>query len=180
MKEVKEQKLLLRDRLIGLLSDWQNSGIPTRSGFQKAAEDLVRWRKKNGISGLWETPPLLVTATIDDGWGHGLQLIHLWAKVAGLKVCAMGLLKTPREIISKCRQLDPDLLGMTVLQFDTEDDLIMITRSLPLKTICIVGGPIFAADPHLAERAGIHMVAGNAAEFLSFLLKFEQVAERKD
>lgn len=164
---------VLRDRLINLLSDWETSGRPTRTGFQSAAEEIIRWKKKNHISGLWEIPPLFVTATIDDGWGHGLQLIHLWAKVVGLKVQALGLLVKPEEIIRKCLRLNPDFLGMTVLQFDTEDDLILITRNLPSKTRVIVGGPVFSADPELAGRTGVHFVAKNAADFISFMLKFE-------
>jgi methylmalonyl-CoA mutase cobalamin-binding subunit len=164
---------VLRDRLIDLLSDWEISGRPTRTGFKSAAEEIIRWKKKNHISGLWEIPPLFVTATIDDGWGHGLQLIHLWAKVVGLKVQALGLLVKPEEIIRKCLRLNPDFLGMTVLQFDTEDDLILITRNLPSKTRVIVGGPIFSADPELAGRTGVHFVAKNAADFISFMLKFE-------
>ncbi|MFO8086144.1 MAG: hypothetical protein R6U27_17690 [Desulfobacterales bacterium] len=177
---MEDPKQLLRDRLVTMLSEWKNSGIPTRHGFQIAAEETVKWKKKNNISGLWENPPSLVTATIDDGWGHGLQLIHLWAKAAGMKVYSMGLLKTPQEIINKCRQIQPDFLGMTVLQFDTEDDLILITRNLPSKTYCIVGGPIFSADPELAGRAGINEVAKNAADFLDILLRFKPFGECKD
>jgi methylmalonyl-CoA mutase cobalamin-binding subunit len=172
---VNDSKHLLRNRLVHLLAHWQKTGTPTRSGFQEAAEEIIRWKKKNGITGLWENPPTLVTATIDDAWGHGLAVIHLWAKAAGMKIHAMGLLKTPEEIITKCRKLQPDFLGMTILQFDTEDDLAMITRNLPTKTCCIVGGPIFKADPELASRAGVHMVAGNAADFLAVLLNFEPV-----
>lgn len=172
-----DPKHLLRNRFVNLLADWQNSGTPTRTGFQKAAEEIIRWKKKNGITGLWENPPTLVTATIDDAWGHGLAVIHLWAKAAGMKIHAMGLLKTPEEIIAKCRKLHPDFLGMTVLQFDTEDDLALITRNLPPKTCCIVGGPIFGADPELASRAGVHMVARNAAEFLSILLQFNRLSD---
>ena len=163
----------LRERLTDLLHEWNASGKPTRTGFQSSAKEMIHWKKKNHVSGLWEIPPLLTTATIDDGWGHGLELIHLWAKVVGLKVQFLGLLLTPEEIIRKCLQIHPDFLGMTVLQFDTEDDLILITRNLPPKTRLIAGGPIFGPDPELAKRTGIHFVAGNAADFLSFMLTFE-------
>jgi methylmalonyl-CoA mutase cobalamin-binding subunit len=164
---------LLRRKMNALLSGWEKEGMPTRTGFQEAAEKLIRWRKKNGVPGLWEPPPLFVTATIDDGWGHGLQLIELWGKAAGLKVHSMGLLRKPAEIARKCRQLNPDLLGMTVLQFDSEDDIAQITANLPPKTILIAGGPVFKPDPELAGRAGIHVVAENAAAFVAFLLKWK-------
>jgi hypothetical protein len=170
---VENKKHLLRDRLIHLLSEWKKNGIPTRTGFQSAAEEIIRWKKRNHLSGLWEIPPLFVTATIDDGWGHGLQLIHLWAKVVGLKVQPMGLLVQPAEIIRKCLHLNPHFLGMTVLQFDTEDDLILITKNLPSKTHVIAGGPIFSADPELAGRSGVHFVAKNAADFLAYMLEFD-------
>ena len=37
----------------------------------------------------------------------------------------------------------------------------------------VVGGPIFAADPDLARRAGIDFVARNAAAFIAYLLDFQ-------
>jgi methanogenic corrinoid protein MtbC1 len=167
---------LLRERLIHLLSEWETIGRPTRTGFQSAAEKIIQWKKKNRISGLWEIPPVLVTATIDDGWGHGLQLIGLWAKAMGFKVQSLGLLVSPEEILRKCLQIHPDFLGMTVLQFDTEDDLILIVRNLPSKTLVIAGGPVFSADPELADRIGVHFVARNAAEFIAYMLKFNPIA----
>jgi hypothetical protein len=173
---VKNKNQDLRERLVHLISEWKTIGRPTRTGYQSAAEAIIHWRKKNSISGLWKVPPVFVTATIDDGWGHGLQLIQLWAKAVGLKVQPLGLLVKPEEIIRKCRRLNPDLLGMTILQFDSEDDLIFITQNLPSKTFVIAGGPVFGADPQLAERAGIHFVAGNAAEFVAFMLKFDPIA----
>lgn len=163
----------LRDRLTDLLSAWKRQGKPTRTMFQDAAQEIIQWKKKKRIPGLWEIPPLLVTATLDDGWGHGLQLIQLWAKALGLKVHPLGLLVEPEEIIRKCRRLNPDFLGMTVLQFDSEDDLTLITRNLPPTTTVIAGGPVFGADPELAERTGVHFVAKNVVEFLEFMLKFK-------
>jgi hypothetical protein len=74
--------------------------------------------------------------------------------------------------------LHPDFLGMTVLQFDTEDDLILITGNLPSKTRVIAGGPVFSADPELAGRTGVHFVAKNAADFISFMLKFDPLIKQ--
>jgi hypothetical protein len=166
-----EKYQVLRERFIALLSELEAHGKPTRTDFQAIAEEIIDWKEKNHITGLWEVPPLFVTATLDDGWGHGLELIHLWAKAVGLKVQGLGLLIKPEEIIRTCLQLHPDFLGMTVLQLDTEDDLILITKNLPSKTRVIAGGPAFTADPTMAERTGVHFVAKNAAEFLSYMLK---------
>lgn len=166
------KNLVFKKRLRDLLAEWAETGKPTRTGFQTEAEKLIQWRNKDAIPGLWEVPPLLVTATIDDGWGHGLQLIHLWAEAIGLKVQPLGLLVKAEQIIRECNRLAPDFLGITVLQFDSEDDLRLITRNLPSKTRVIAGGPVFSPDPELAQRAGIHFVAGNAAEFVDFMLKF--------
>ena len=72
--------------------------------------------------------------------------------------------------MSACRDLEPMLLGLTVLQFDTEEDLAFIARNIPATTRIVAGGPVFKADPDLAKRAGIHRVADDAADFLKFLL----------
>jgi methylmalonyl-CoA mutase cobalamin-binding subunit len=113
-----------------------------------------------------------MTATIDDGWGHGLSLIHQYAEVIGLRIKHLGLLQSSEKIIVECNTDLPDFLGLTVLQFDTEDELIHLTRHLPSTTVVIAGGPVFSKDPEFAERSGIHYVAKNAAHFLTFMLAF--------
>ncbi len=163
----------LRERLAALLAEWKTKGVPSREGLKEAAERTIQWRKENGIAGLWPNPPLFVTATIDDGWGHGLQLIESWADALGLEVRPLGLMKKPGDIVRKCRESNPDFLGMTILQFDSEDDVAEIAANLPPKTRMIAGGPLFAVDPDLAERAGIHAVAKNAAAFVAYMLDFE-------
>jgi methylmalonyl-CoA mutase cobalamin-binding subunit len=164
--------LLLRNELQKYLDQWKLKGIPTRSGFESTAKELIALRTKKKIPGLWRHPPLFMTATIDDGWGHGLSLIHQYAEVIGLRIKHLGLLQSSEKIIVECNTDLPDFLGLTVLQFDTEDELIHLTRHLPSTTVVIAGGPVFSKDPEFAERSGIHYVAKNAAHFLTFMLAF--------
>jgi len=147
--------------------------LPSRSGLEKAAGDLCEWKVKTGVSGLWDTPPLMITATLDDGLGQGLEVIRMFSGTAGLEIIELGLLVTPEKIITSCKKNKPDLLGLTVLQFDSEENILMISNNLPSKTKIIAGGPVFTADPAFARRTGIHFVAKNVADFIRFLLQFE-------
>ena len=117
----------------------------------------------------------MITATLDDGLGHGLEVIRMFSEVAGLDILDLGLLVMPEKIITACRTNKPDLLGLTVLQFDSEEDILMISRNLPSKTKIIAGGPVFTADHGFARRTGIHFTAKNVAYFIDFLLQFEGV-----
>jgi methanogenic corrinoid protein MtbC1 len=115
----------------------------------------------------------MITATLDDGLGQGLGIIRMFSETAGIKIIDLGLLVTPERIIAECKENNPDLLGLTVLQFDSEEDILMIRRNLPSKTKIIAGGPVFTADPGFARRTGIHFTAKNVAYFIRFLLQFE-------
>jgi methanogenic corrinoid protein MtbC1 len=128
---------------------------------------------KTGGSGLWGMPPIMITATLDDGLGHGLEIIRMFSEAAGLEIIDLGLLVTPEKIITACKKNKPDLLGLTVLQFDSEENILMISRNLPERTKIIAGGPVFAADRGFARRTGIHFAAKNVAYFIRFLLQFE-------
>ncbi len=116
----------------------------------------------------------MLTATLDDGLGHGLEVIRMFSETAGLETIELGLLLTPEKIITSCKNHQPDLLGLTVLQFDSEEDILMISRNLPSKTKIIAGGPVLTADRGFAARAGIHFTAKNAAYFIQYLLQFEK------
>ncbi|MCJ7542018.1 MAG: cobalamin B12-binding domain-containing protein [Desulfobacterales bacterium] len=148
--------------------------MPSRSGLEKIAGDLREWKVKTGCSGLWGIPPLMITATLDDGLGHGLEVIRMFTEAAGLDIIELGLLVTPEKIITACKKNKPDLLGLTVLQFDSEENILTISRNLPPKTKIISGGPVFKADREFARRAGIHFTAKNVAYFIRFLLQFEK------
>jgi methanogenic corrinoid protein MtbC1 len=141
--------------------------------LEKAAGELRQWKVKAGVSGLWDTPPLMITATLDDGLGQALEIIRMFSETAGIKIIDLGVLVTPEKIITACKKNNPDLLGLTVLQFDSEKDILMISKNLPQKTKIIAGGPVFTADPEFARRTGINFTAKNVAYFIRFLLQFE-------
>ena len=163
----------LRRKIAGLVNSLRQTRRPSREALLSGARDLLEWRRDTHSPGLWDRPPLMITATIDDGWGHGLEVIHRYGEAAGLSILPVGLLKTPGEIIRACVSRKPDILGLTVLQFDTEEALIEIRGGIPEHTRIVAGGPIFGADPDLARRTGIDFVAGNAAAFIEYLLGFE-------
>jgi len=165
----------LRAKICEVLKTLGQTAHPSRTLFTDEARKLLEWKDRHGISGLWDEPPLMLTATLDDGWGHGLEVIRLYAAAAGAEVHHLGLLCTPEFIIEECRKQEPDMLGMTVLQFDTEDALAAIRREIPVKTQIIAGGPLFRADPELSTRCGIDVTAKDAAEFMTYLLAWRRL-----
>lgn len=164
---------LLREKLQSLLQNWRRSGLPPRLQLMNELRELLEWREKSRIAGLWASAPLMLTATIDDGWGHGLEVIEQCARLAGLRTERIGLLQGPAVIVDCCRRRRPLWLGLTVLQFDSEADVRRIAESLPATVEIIAGGAPFQIDPEFAERAGVRHVAGNVADFLQFLLSME-------
>lgn len=153
-----------------LAAQWQTFGLPSRAGLEAAGKELLALRQAAKSDGLWKNPPLMVTATLDDGLGQGLMIIHQFAEAVGMRLKPLGLMRPPAHIIAACRKENPDFLGLTVLQFDSETDLAVITRDLPRKTRLICGGPIFNADPELARRCGVHFTARDVGAFLEILL----------
>jgi methylmalonyl-CoA mutase cobalamin-binding subunit len=121
----------------------------------------------------------MVTATLDDGWGHGLAVIEALAVAVGVVVHALGVRQPPATIVNACHDKQADLLGLTVLQFDSDEDLIAITRALPPETTLIAGGAAFIYDPEFAARTGTPVVARDGAAFLTFLLQFQPVERRE-
>ncbi len=159
----------LRNRLQDLLDNWRTSGIPPRWQLMNTLQHLLVWKDNEQIPGLWNPAPLLLTATLDDGWGHGLEVVELCARVAGLQVERLGLLQTADRILGTCLQLRPQLLGLTILQFDSEPSLKRIIEGLGKHTLLLAGGPIFQIDPELASRTGVHYVAKDVADFLGII-----------
>ena len=174
MNKISDYKKQLWKKLDELSKEWQSTGLPSRSGLEKAAGDLHEWKLATGVSGLWDKPQLMLTATLDDGMGHGLEVIRMFSETAGLETIELGLLLTPEKIITACKRHQPDLLGLTVLQFDSEEGILLISKNLPSKTKIIAGGPVFSADRGFAARTGIHFTAKNAANFIQYLLQFEK------
>ncbi len=165
---------ILEEKILQVLGDLKKYKKPSRNALIDSANEIIKWKQANNIKSLWDKQPLMLTATIDDGWGHGLEVIELYAKAAGLDIKRIGLLQSPENIINSCNKQRPDILGMTVLQFDSEADLMKIRNNIPGKTIIVSGGPLFHADDDFAKRAGIDIVAKNAAEFMNFLLMFKR------
>lgn len=149
-------------------------GRQGRQTLSRGAVELLRWREERSIPGLWTVPPLMVTATLDDAFGFGLEVIHDHARAAGLRVHPLGLRQAPARIVASCRELRPDLLGLTVIQLDSEEALAEVAGALPPETRVVVGGPIFAADRDLAPRCGVHFVAHDAIAFLELLLDLDR------
>lgn len=160
----------LRRHLEALLERWQRQGLPGRQGLTAAAGEVERRRRDTGLAPLWQRPPLMLTATLDDGFGFGLEVIEAWARALGLEVQPLGLLQTPEAILEACWELRPALLGLTVLQLDSAEALVEVGRGRPEETAVVVGGPIFASCPELAEQANLRLVARSAADFVRFLI----------
>jgi methylmalonyl-CoA mutase cobalamin-binding subunit len=144
--------------------------MPSRQKVEIQLAELERWKSANDIRGLWTNAPLMVTATLDDGIGQGLALIRSTAETAGLRVEHLGLVVPPERIVASCLENHPALLGLTVLQFDSEENLAWIAKQLPPETLLVAGGPVFAFDPDLAGRCGVAFAAEDLAHFLDFLL----------
>ena len=53
---------------------------------------------------MWNIPPLMITATLDDGLGYGLEVIRMFSEAAGLEIIELGLLVTPEKIIAACKK----------------------------------------------------------------------------
>lgn len=170
---MKESIQLFRDYIRECIHDLRESGTASRNAYLAAADTIRERRLQQEIPGLWEHPPLMLTATIDDGWGHGLEVIHRFAEAVGLACNPLGLLLNPERIIEECRSHRPDLLGLTVLQFDSEDALKLIRKNIPKRTRIVAGGPLFRADPDFAPRTGIDAAVRDAAGFLEFVLDME-------
>lgn len=160
----------LRKHLLDLLATWRREGLPSWTQAYQSGQALLGWKTEQQIGGLWERPPQLVTATLDDSIGQGLKMIHLFSEVAGVVVTPLGLMQPPEHIVSTCRQLRPDILGMTVLQFDTVDLLDEIADNIPEETQMIVGGPALKMMTTAELRLKNYRVIREVAAYLEYLL----------
>jgi methylmalonyl-CoA mutase cobalamin-binding subunit len=159
-----------RDAVDRIASQWLSAGPPSRQVIDEAADRLQLLRDEQNGQGLWTHPPVMATATLDDGLGQGLAVIERYASVIGMRLITLGLMQAPEAVVDACRRHRPDFLGLTVLQFDTEDDLKFIADHLPTKTRILAGGPVFSGDADFAQRTGIHYVARHVGDFLRFML----------
>jgi len=153
--------------------EWIQHGLPSREQLLKTAAALESWKKQTGISGIWPAAPLLLTATLDDGIGQGIEIIELFSMAMGMQVIPMGLLHHPEKIIAASHQKLPHFLGLTMLQLDSEGDLARIGHHLPASTRLIAGGPAFRYDPEMASRCGVRYVATNVADYIRYILSLD-------
>jgi len=167
--------MTVRDRVSEMLQNWARQGKPTREDYMKGARMLETLRRQSEWGGLWPQSPLMLTATLDDGWGNGLDIIETLAASVGVTVQALGVLQSPATIVQACRDRQPALLGLTVLQFDSDEAVLQITDALPPVTTLIAGGAAYLYDPEFAERTGTHAVARDGIGFLRFLLGYQPV-----
>lgn len=165
----------MRTRIEALLNNWRRKP-PTREGYLETATALAAGRQ-SGLEPLWPRTPRMVTATLDDGWGHGLDIIHALAEAVGVRVEPLGVLQTPETVVAACREHRPELLGLTVLQFDSDDAVRHILGHLPPTTTLIAGGAAYQFDPDFAQRTQTPFVARNGAAFLQFLLNYRLPGE---
>ena len=84
----------LRGKILELLETLIKTRRPSRNELLSAAERVLAWKRESGAGSLWPRPLRMVTATLDDAWGHGLEVIHLYGEVAGLSVI-------PRQLLPK-------------------------------------------------------------------------------
>jgi len=117
----------LRRAVERLLDTWRRRGLPGRDALVEVAGLLDASR---GAGSLWPRAPAMLTATIDDGIGQGIDIIGRFAGAVGVQVVFDGLLLPPKRIVESARRLRPDLVGLTVLQLDSEPELAEIARGL--------------------------------------------------
>jgi len=161
----------LRQELEQLSLDWIAHGLPSRETVLSTARFLAAFKQQHTAGRLWSVGPRMLTATLDDGIGQGIDIIDTFAHIMDIEVIPLGLLQKPEAITAACRDYAPDFLGLTVLQLDSEDDLAQVGQNLPAGTRLIAGGPAFRLDPDLASRCGVHATAANVAHFIRIILE---------
>lgn len=153
-----------------LARSWRENGVPPRRQLREQLRDLQESRRQLGIASLRETSAAIVTATIDDGWGHGIETVALCARALGLAVHELGLEVRPGEIAAACHALQPRYLALTVLHMESEAKLRQVVRNMPARTDVIVGGAFVQNVPDALERLGI-IPARRLLDFLELLLE---------
>lgn len=152
------------------LESWEKSGIPPRWTLLEELKELQNLRVSLGLDSVMENPPRLLTATLDDGWGLGLDVIHLACDALGIPYTFIGLMKTPEEIMATCVSNPPDAVGISVIQEDSVEKLLHLRRLLPRNI------PIFAGGPGLKDRIEVPseeklVIVKNVAHFMKLILE---------
>ncbi len=160
----------LRKVLTEFSDTWQQDPAVSWSEIYQIGEKLLEWKTKKQIVSIWDRQPTMVTATLEDGIGQGLKMIHLYSRIAGIKIIPLGLMQPEKAIIDACIKQKPDFLGMTILQFYSEESLDDIINQIPKETQVVVGGPVFKFlnDEELAQKN--YTVLNSISAYLDFLL----------
>ena len=167
------QSLLLRKKIRDMISHWDKSSVkPSWTELYAEGKKLLSWKNSRGIKSIWSESPLLITATLDDGLGNGLKLIHLYSEIAGIDYIHAGLMMTAEEIIEECIKKEPDILGLTILRSDMDEEFEEICRNIPEKTRIVAGGSIINSDPGFGECERGYFPAENALSFIKYLMDF--------
>ena len=140
---------------------------PPRWTMLKTLEELAEKRIKLSIKTVLDRESLILTATIDDGWGLGLELIHKACDVLGLPYRFLGLLLTPEEIIDACGEVQPNFLGLTILHDSSKNTLHRIVSEVPEDTIVFIGGSNFFEEAFFPRRV---IFVPNVAYFIRFFV----------
>jgi methylmalonyl-CoA mutase cobalamin-binding subunit len=159
---------------LGELSDkWRRNPAVSWTEMYQTGEQLLEWKHEKNMSGLWTKKPVMITATLEDGVGQGLKMIHLFSRVAGIDIVPLGLMQKETAIIKACLKKVPDFLGMTILQFDSEERLSHMADKIPKATRIIVGGPIF----NMMDRGELsdkpYIVLNTVSDYIGFLLRWD-------
>ena len=126
---------------VGSLADqWLAAGLPSRQKLVEQAEKLDRLREHLKAEGIWEHPPCMLTATLDDGLGQGLAIIEKYALAMGMRLISLGLMQTPQAILDACLRHQPDYLGLTILQWS-------LPKICPAKRASWPGGRFLTGIP---------------------------------
>jgi len=101
----------LRRHLEKLSRGWIAQGLPSREQLVRSGQELIRWKQETGHQGLWSTRPRLLTATLDDGIGQGIEIIQLFAEVMGMQVIPLGLVRPPTALWPLAGSTCPNMSG---------------------------------------------------------------------
>ncbi len=150
---------------------WRLGGRPGRWQALRDLEALddIRRSVTPSSSPPPEAFPLVYMATVDDGWGHGLDVIEAAARAMGARTVRLGLLCSAERIFEACTREPPHILGLTVLHGESEPVVTRIVQGIRPPTRVWAGGPVFRWDPDFARRTGIHDVVEDVGAFLQRL-----------
>lgn len=151
-----------------MLDEWEEQGMPPRWTLLRSLQTLREYREKNHIQ-LFPNSPVIMTATLDDGWGIGIDVIHKACEMLGISHRFLGLLVRPGKILKQCGILQPDFLGLTVLHETSLCDLKYIIQNLSPSIMILVGGlSVDIQNDHLSSGR-IHYIR-NVSQFIRLFL----------